>query len=99
MSMRMPRQDEIERLRKRYPNGTRVVLNSPLDDPYARQIAGDRATVEGVDDAGQLLCRWDCGSSLSLIPGEDDFRKLTEAELEEEQAQNEQKTEDMNLGM
>ena len=28
----------------------------------------------GVDDAGQLLVRWETGSSLSLIPDVDSFR-------------------------
>ena len=96
-SMRIPTHEKVERLRERYPKGTRVVLNTPLDDPYAEQTAGDRATVEWVDDLGQLVCRWDCGSSLSLIPGEDDFRKLTEEELKEEQS--EQVQDDMNLSM
>lgn len=96
-SMRIPTHEEVERLRERYPKGTRVVLTTPFDDPYAEQTAGDRATVELVDDLGQLVCRWDCGSSLSLIPGEDDFRKLTEEELKEEQS--EQVQDDMNLSM
>ena len=30
--------------------------------------------VMGVDDAGQLLVRWETGSSLSLIPDIDSFR-------------------------
>ena len=88
-SMRIPTHEEVERLRERYPKGTRVVLTTPFDDPYAKQTAGDRATVEIVDDLGQLVCRWDCGSSLSLIPGED--------ELKEEQS--EQVQDDMNLSI
>ena len=96
-SMRIPTHEEVERLRERYPKGTRVVLTTPFDDPYAEQTAGDRATVKWVDDLGQLVCRWDCGSSLSLIPGEDDFRKLTEEELKEEPSEPVQ--DDMNLSM
>ena len=36
---------------------------------------GTKGTVQYVDDMGQLGVRWDNGSSLSLIPGEDNFRK------------------------
>ncbi len=55
------------------PAGTRVELIA-MDDPYAKLKSGNRATVRGVDDAGNILCEWDCGSSLSLIPGEDKFK-------------------------
>lgn len=30
--------------------------------------------MRGVDDAGHILCRWDTGSSLNLIPGVDQFK-------------------------
>ena len=45
-----------------------------MDDPYTKLKPGDRATVLGVDDAGNILCKWDNGSSLSLIYGVDEFR-------------------------
>ena len=38
-----------------------------------------------VDDTGQLGVVWDNGRSLSLIPGEDGFRKLTQQEIIQEQ--------------
>ena len=38
-----------------------------------------------VDDTGQLGVVWDNGRSLSLIPGEDRFRKLTQQEIIQEQ--------------
>jgi len=44
-----------------------------MDDPQAPPM-GTRGEVMGVDDAGQLLVRWETGSSLSLIPGVDSFR-------------------------
>lgn len=70
----IPSHAEVLRLRAQYPPGTRIELTAPLDDPYAKQKPGDRAVVTGVDDAGNILCRWDCGSSLNLIPAIDSFK-------------------------
>lgn len=69
-----PSHDEVLRLRAKYPPGTRIELTASLDDPYATQKPGDRASVTGVDDVGNILCRWDCGSSLNLIPTVDNFK-------------------------
>jgi hypothetical protein len=60
-------------LRRKYPEGTRITLKAPLDDPFAEQKPGDMATVKGVDDGENIRCTWDNGSSLSLIPGVDKF--------------------------
>ena len=70
--MRFPSREQIAALRQRYPRGTRVELLG-MDDPQAPP-AGTMGEVMGVDDAGQLLVRWETGSSLSLIPGVDSFR-------------------------
>ena len=72
---RMPTEKEIMRIRTLYPAGTRIVLIS-MDDPYTTLKPGDTGTVQGVDDAGQIMMRWDKGGSLSLIPGEDSFRRV-----------------------
>lgn len=73
-----------ERMRTLYPPGTRVQLLR-MDDPYAPVPSGTRGTVTHVDGMGQLQMHWDNGQSLALIPEEDVFRKLTAAELAEEQ--------------
>lgn len=75
-----------ERMKQTYPPGTRLMLLS-MEDPYAPVEPGTRGTVQYVDDMGQIGMKWDNGRSLSLIPGEDSFRKLTDAELAEEQNQ------------
>lgn len=73
----------IQRMKDSYPPGTRLVLLS-MDDPYAPIPSGMRGTVEHVDDAAQIHMRWDNGRTLAIILEEDDFRKLTEEELAEE---------------
>ena len=70
--MRFPSREQIAALRQRYPRGTRVELLC-MDDSQAPP-AGTMGEVMGVDDAGQLLVRWETGSSLSLIPDIDSFR-------------------------
>ena len=75
---------KAEYLKKVYPPGTRIVLNSMGDDPRPIQ-SGMRGTVEVVDDIGTVHCRFDDGRRLGLIEGEDDFRVLTAQELAEEE--------------
>ena len=70
--MHFPSKEQIAALRERYSRGTRVELLG-MDDPQAPQT-GTTGEVIGVDDAGQLLVRWETGSSLSLILGVDSFR-------------------------
>ena len=84
MNMPFPSRGQVEFNRSCYPPGTRIVLNS-MNDPYASVESGIRGTVRYVDDAGQVGVSWDNGRSLSLIPGEDSFRKLTQQEIAQEQ--------------
>ena len=49
--------------------------------------SGTRGTVRVIDDIGTLHCDFDNGRSLGVVPGEDSFRKLTDEELAEEQAE------------
>ena len=83
---------QAERYKLSYPPGTRVMLLN-MNDPYSPVESGMRGTVQGVDDAGQILMKWDNGRSLSIIPGEDSFRRLTEEEInQEQQEQNSEQT-------
>ena len=66
---------DVEYLRKRYPNGTRIMLDRMGDDP--RPIpAGTKGTVRHVDDIGTVHCTFDNGRQLGLIIGEDTFHKI-----------------------
>lgn len=72
--MGFPSRETVEELRRRYPAGTRVELIK-MDDMQAPP-EGTHGTVTGVDDSGSLLMRWDTGSSLHVIYGEDIVRKI-----------------------
>lgn len=70
---------EVEELRRKYPNGTRVkLLQELVDDPYSKLRCGDMGTVDFVDDSGSIHMRWDCGSSLALLPDLDRFSVIAE---------------------
>ena len=75
--------NRAEYLKKAYPSGTRIVLNSMGNDPRSVE-SGTRGTVAVVDDIGTVHCNFDKGRKLGLIEGEDEFRALTEQELNEE---------------
>ena len=67
--------DFVERMKKRYPPGTRVEVVS-LCNEEEHLKPGMKGTVVGVDDQPALLVNWDNGSSLSLLIGQDSFRVL-----------------------
>lgn len=69
------KREVIERLRREYPEGTRVELLC-MDDVQAPPV-GTKGTVLAVDDAGSLIKRWDNGSGLNVVfDGGDRVRKL-----------------------
>ena len=69
-----PSKETVERIRREYPRGTRVELIR-MEDRQAPP-PGTQGTVLGVDDTGSLLMRWDNGSGLNAVYGEDLVRKL-----------------------
>ena len=71
-----PRHEEVLRIRKQYPAGTRVELVK-MDDPQAPPI-GTKGTVRGVDDIGGIMVAWDNGCGLSVAFGVDVCRKVVE---------------------
>ena len=64
----------IESLRESFPAGTRVELIR-MEDPQAPPI-GTLGTVKAVDDIGTIHVAWDNGSSLGVVLGVDDCRKV-----------------------
>ena len=76
--MFFPSRDIVERVKKEYPEGTRVELIH-MDDPYrSEMITGLKGTVTGVDDTGTIHVHWDNGAYLGVVYGEDSCRKITE---------------------
>ena len=72
---------KVERVKARYPVGTRIELKGLCNDEPGMP-PGLCGTVIGVDDQPSLLMKWDNGRSLSLVPDEDSF-----SVIEQEQAQ------------
>ena len=81
-------QNKVEILRQRYPEGTRICVDS-MDD-YCPFESGTCGTVEFVDDAGTLHCKFDNGRTLGVIPDVDKFHKI-----DQEQTQNDEQTEEI----
>lgn len=74
--MFFPSRDIVERVKKEYPADTRVELVR-MDDLQAPPI-GTKGMVRGVDDTASIMVAWDNGSSLNVVYGEDECRKITE---------------------
>ena len=82
---------KVEMLRQRYPEGTRICLDSMDNDP--RPIPpGNKGIVQFVDDAGTLHCKFDNGRTLGVIPDVDQFHKI-----DQEQAQTDEQAEENAL--
>ena len=74
--MNHPSKEIVEKIRREYPTGTRVELVRMVD--VQAPPVGTFGTVMGVDDTGSLLVRWDNGSGLNVVHGQDIVRKETE---------------------
>lgn len=67
--MNFPSRKEVERVRKEFPNGTRIKLVR-MNDVQAPP-KGTEGTVVAVDDTASLIVKWDNGSRLNVIYGKD----------------------------
>ena len=70
--------EALNRIRQQYTSGARVELTK-MNDPYRTDIVpGCRGTVRFVDDMGTIHVRWDIGSSLGVVYGEDTCKLIKE---------------------
>lgn len=65
----------VKRLRKMYPQGTRVELVE-MNDPYSSLTPGEKGTVSMIDDMGTIFVDWDSSSTLGVVYKVDRIRKL-----------------------
>lgn len=72
--MFFPPKEVVERLREEYPIGCRVMLDK-MYDVQAPPI-GTCGTCAGVDDTGSIMVRWDTGSGLNVVYGEDHCHRV-----------------------
>ena len=72
--MGFPNKEIVEKLKKEFPKGTRVLLVE-MDDVQAPPI-GTKGTVIGIDDIGSIMVAWDNGSSLNVIYNVDKCVKI-----------------------
>lgn len=72
--MTFPNREIIAALRAEYPSGTHVKLLK-MDDIQAPPV-GTLGTVSGIDDTGSIMVRWDNGSGLFVVYGEDVVEKV-----------------------
>ena len=68
------RPEVLEKLRKDFPPGTKVVLEE-MNDPFRNMPEGLKGKVVYVDDAGGIHIQWENGSSLAALHGIDRIKK------------------------
>ena len=90
----MNNRKQVERIKERYPIGTRIELLSTMDDIQGVE-KGIKGTVVGVDDIGTIHMEWDNGRGLGLIPGEDSFKVLSKPQ---ENSQEQEQSESQGIG-
>ncbi len=67
--------EQLNVLRKKYSSGTRVELVR-MNDPYTKLEEETTGTVVMVDDIGTIHVKWDCGSCLGIVFGEDSCKPI-----------------------
>lgn len=74
--MIFPTMEIVKEIRKQYPVGARVRLIHMYD--YQAPPVGTKGTIICVDDTGSIHVKWDTGSSLAVVYGEDKAELIKE---------------------
>ena len=72
--MNFPDSKMVERVKKEYPVGCRIVLDHMSDSQASSP--GTQGTVKCVDDTGTIFPAFDTGGGLGIVYGEDSCHKI-----------------------
>ena len=78
-----PTREQVNRIKERYPIGTVIELTADMDDSYHPIKQGMRGEVINIDDIGTLHMKWQNGSGLGVVVGEDSFKVISKPEEQE----------------
>lgn len=67
--------ETLKQLKETYQPGSRVELIE-MNDQYTKLLPGDKGTVIAVDDIGTIHVKWDSGSTLGVVYGEDFCKRI-----------------------
>lgn len=75
-----PTQEQVNKIKERYPIGTVIELTADMEDNYNPIPKGMQGEVIGIDDIGTLHMKWQNGSGLGVMVGEDSFKVISKPE-------------------
>ena len=78
-----PTREQVNRIKERYPIGTVIELTADMEDDYNPIPKGMQGEVIGIDDIGTLHMKWQNGSGLGVVVGEDSFKVISKPEEQE----------------
>lgn len=78
-----PTQEQVNRIKERYPIGTVIELTADMEDNYHPFPKGMQGEVIGIDHIGTLHMKWQNGSGLGVMVGEDSFKVISKPEKPE----------------
>ena len=78
-----PTREQVNGIKERYPIGTVIELTADMEDNYNPIPKGMQGEVIGIDDIGTLHMKWQNGSGLGVVVGEDSFKVISKPEEQE----------------